>query len=349
MGQNKVQKRLQKRLNKAVKQSEAGVTACIITPDACWELAAGVADRQSQRAMRPRDRFRIASISKVFVATVVLQLYEAGRLGLDDTLSHWLPEVIHSRLPHSSKISVRHLLNHTSGLDDYLATEGFERAVARRGVDRPWRAHEAIRYLYDLEPLDRPGKSHSYSNSNYILLELIVEAVTGQGLHEILRQHLLDPLGLQDTFTELRESLPGGFVEGYEDLDEDGEQDETRQYNAGLGLGDGGLISTAYDVARFAHTLFTTNELLDPATFEEMTDWIDDGEEGWYGLGLCGWEDETWGEGWGHSGAMEGFLSTLWHLTEYEATLVVLSNEADDSDPDGLAEQLLEIALEEAE
>jgi D-alanyl-D-alanine carboxypeptidase len=255
-GTNQV-KTLQAVLDQAVQEQKIpGATACLMTPDYTWEFAAGVSSRRRRAAMRPRDRFRIASISKVYVATVLLQLYDEGVLDLDETLAEWLAPKVAERFPNPKKITIRHLLNHTSGLDDYLNTDGFSEATQGRPYDQPWRAWEAVRYGFDLEPLDKPGKTHHYSNTNYLLLDLIVETATGNPVYREIRTRLLEPLGLTDTFTETFEPVPGGFVEGYEDLDEDGRQDLTSGLNAGAGLADGGLISTAYDVARFSHTLF---------------------------------------------------------------------------------------------
>ncbi|MBE9041777.1 beta-lactamase family protein, partial [Oscillatoriales cyanobacterium LEGE 11467] len=142
-----------------------------------------------------------------------------------------------------------------------------------------------------------------------------------------------------------RETLPGGFVIGYEDWDGDGKPDNMNQYNNGYGLGDGGLISTARDLATFARALLADEELLDPETFDEMLDWVEDGDGNGYGLGVSVWDSE-WGEVWGHDGSSGGFLSTLWYLPEEDAIVVVLANHGENADPDEIARAALSLVLD---
>lgn len=326
-------------------QKVPGAVLYLGTLDRHYEIASGIANQKKRRSIKPRDRFRIASISKMFVATVVLQLHEEEELDLSDRLPDWLPEEMCDRLENSDRISIRHLLNHTSGLDDYLETEEFQEAAAGRDYKDIWTPQEAIRFAYDLESLNPPGEERCYSNTNYILLELIVEAVTGNPLYVEMRDRILEPIGLKHTFTEARETLPGGFVEGYEDLDEDGVQDCTSPLNFGAGLGDGGLISTARDVGKFAETLFMTDDLLDEDSFDKMIDWMEDGEGGFYGLGVNSWDTEEWGDVWGHAGGVEGYSSTLWHLPDEEMTVVVLTNDGDRAHPDDIVERVLEVVM----
>jgi len=333
--------KLQHIIDEAVfSQNIPGAILYLAAPQGTWELAAGFANKETQKMMNPRDRFRIASISKVFVATAVLQLVDEEKITLDDTLRDWLPAQISDRLPNHNIITIRQLLNHTSGLADYLDTEEFTEATTSRDPQQVWTPQEAISYIYNLDPLLPPGKKHSYSNTNYILLEIIVEQVTGHKLHQELRSRLLNPLGLKDTFTEAREHLPGGFVEGYEDIDGDGNPEPCNHLNVGLGLGDGGLISNGRDVATFAQTLFASDRLLTPETFQEMLTWVDDGQDGGYGLGVSRW-DSDWGEAWGHTGSMDGFLSSLWYIPAAEIIAVALTNDSDRAAPDEIVEGAL--------
>ncbi len=329
-------------------QGIPGAVMHISTPDGTWIGASGVANLKTKTPLKPRDRFRIASMSKMFVATVVLQLWEETKLSLDDTIADWLSEEIAERLPNSDAITIRQLLNHTSGLEDYLSTDGYAEAIATTEASHVWTPAEAIEYAFDLEPVGEPGEKHYYSNTNYILLELIVQAATGNILAQEIRDRILTPLQLNDTFTEMRENIPGGFVHGYSDWDGDGKRDDVTRKNDGFGLGDGGLVSTASDVARFAQALFANEELLEPETLEQMLTYVDDGEGDRYGLGVSAWES-AWGEAFGHGGRSGGFLSTSWYLWDEEVTVVVLANDADNADPDAIAESALTVVLGEGE
>lgn len=339
----KLEADLQAVLEAGVKeQGIPGAVLYVQTPEGIWIGASGFADLKSKKVMRPHDRFRIASMSKMFVATVVLQLAEAEELHLEDAIADWLPEDISDRLPNSDTISIRQLLNHTSGLDDYFGSDEFYEAAKETDLTYIWTATEAIQYAYHLDPLFAPGEEHYYSNTNYILLELIVEEITGNTLAQEIRDRILRPLHLKDTFTEMREKIPGDFVRGYEDYQQKGIREDVTDLNWGNGLGDGGLISTASDVGRFARTLFGGNELLAPETLEEMLDFVADGEGNWYGLGVSSWESE-WGQVLGHDGGANGFASTTWYVVDEEITIVVLTNDADNGMPDDLAEGALAI------
>ncbi len=345
---------LQQVLNASVAdQGIPGAVLYLATRDGSWAGASGVSNLKTNTPMKPRDRFRIGGISQTFVAVVILQLVAEEKLNLDDTLIDWLSEEICGaegersyRIPNSQKITIRQLLNHTSGLADYLDTDKFKAALAKTHPKQIWRAAEAITYAYDLEPLAKPGQKFQYSNTNYILLELIVEAVTENSLAREMRDRIQTPLGLVDTFSEIYDEIPGGFVEGYPDGD--GETDNLTRCHHGAGLGYGGLISTASDVARFCQGLFVKEELLTGETLDNMLTWVADGEGGYYGLGIGAWNSD-WGEIWGHSGSTGGFLSTCWFLPNLDITVVVLTNSPNLAIPDDIAAGVLDVVLAEEE
>lgn len=347
---------LQQVLNASVAdQGIPGAVLYLATRDGSWAGASGVSNLKTNTPMKPRDRFPIGSISKTFVAVVILQLVAEEKLDLDDTLIDWLSEEICGaegersyRIPHSQKITIRQLLNHTSGLADYLDTDEFNAALEKTNPKHIWRAAEAISYAYDLDPLAKPGQKFHYANTNYILLELIVEAVTENSLAREMRDRIHAPLGLVDTFTEMHEEIPGGFVEGYPDWNGDGEIDNLTHCHHCTGLGDGGLISSAHDVARFCQGLFIKEELLTGEFLEKMLTWVADGDGGYYGLGIGAWNSD-WGEIWGHSGSTGGFLSTCWFLPNLDITVVVLTNSPDLAIPDDIAAGVLDVVLAEEE
>lgn len=338
---------LQSLLDETLAEQEIpGAILYVDTPEGNWMGASGVANLKTKQPMKPSDRCRIGSITKTFVAVVVLQLYEEEELNLDDAIADWLPEDISDRLPQSKEITIYQLLNHTSSLPDYTENDDFNQAI----IDYPsyqWTPQEVLEYVYDLEPQAAPGEEYSYSNTNYIVLELIVEAATGNTLAKELRDRIYTPLGLKNTFMEQKEAIPGGFVSGYSDWDGDKKIDDMTQLEP-WGLGDGGIISNGADLARFARGLFADEELLEPETLEEMLDSVDDGEGAEYGLGVSVWETE-WGEAWGHQGRTGGFLSTMMYLPNRDITVVAIANDADNADPDAIAEKALAVVLGEAE
>ena len=177
--------------------SENGIPGAVIgvwvPGEGSWVEAKGLADVQTGEAMDTADKVRIGSITKTFNATVILQLVDEGRIGLDDPLRDYAPEV-----PGSEEITVRMLLDHTSGLFDYTSDEDFQEAVDAEPL-RKWQPQELVDFAISHEPYFAPGEEWHYSNTNYILLGMIVEEVTGNLVGDEMRTRIYERLGLSNT------------------------------------------------------------------------------------------------------------------------------------------------------
>ena len=150
-----------------------------------WVRAAGLADRATKRPMQVQDSVRIASITKTFIGTLILQLVGEGKLGLDDPIQPWAPQV-----PNARHITVRELLNMSSGLYDYVEDRYWVRqasAPTGQTLARQWTPQQLVQVVVAHKPYFPPGKGYHYSNTNFILLGLIVEQVTGQPVEDVLR------------------------------------------------------------------------------------------------------------------------------------------------------------------
>jgi D-alanyl-D-alanine carboxypeptidase len=203
----------QPKLNRIARELVAdgapGSIAVVRTPTRVVRAASGYSDRELRVRMRPTDRFRIASVTKTFVATVVLQLVAEGRLRLEDTVESRLPSLV----PNGSSITIQELLNHTSGLFDYTQDPSFVAAVISN-PGREWSPRELVAAATAHPPLFAPGAAFSYSNTNYIVVGLIVEAVTGEPIGKTLRRRIFDPLGLRST-TFAPGAIQGHAAHGY--------------------------------------------------------------------------------------------------------------------------------------
>ncbi|MCC5625768.1 serine hydrolase [Nostoc sp. CHAB 5715] len=199
-----------------------GAAVAIISPKGTWFGASGVADIATNTKLQPSDRFQIGSITKTFVATTILQLVEEGILGLDDTLVDRLPKTVTAVIPNSERITVRQLLNHTSGIADYTDVL-FTQAAVNPGVFfNNWQPEELVSLINGTEAIFEPGESWEYSSSNFLLLGMVVEAATNGNIADEIRDRILDPLALSNTFFAEEETIPGGYVKGYWDFDQDG-------------------------------------------------------------------------------------------------------------------------------
>ncbi len=261
--------------------------------------------------------FAIASVGKAFTAVAILRLAERGLLDLDGPATDVLPPSIVDAYPEVDGITLRQLLSMTSGLPDYYDEAFFDAAFA--DPDRMQTPEAAIAHVAGDPALFPPGTDYDYSNTNYVLLGLILEQVTGQPYHTVIAQEVLAPAGLSDSFVYGSRPLPADFAAGHPD------RDDLRHYYSGEGLGDGGLISSARDVARFYTALFADDLLLSDAMQEEM---LAD-PDGWaYGLGVEIEDGIT-----GHSGGDFGYVSDVrMDLATGSVAVVLVADEDGDTD-----------------
>jgi D-alanyl-D-alanine carboxypeptidase len=262
-------------------------------PDFEWKGASGVAFAESASPILPDDQFVVNSVAKMMTATIALRLVEAGELTLDDPIAGYLPDSLIAGLhvyegqEYSQTITVRHLLSHTSGIEDDWRCADFFALVAADSARR-WTPEETIQFVKDrCTPEFRPGAGFHYSDTGYNVLGLLLESVTGRPLHELYREILLDPLGMDHTYRPAyetaRPSLPGRRPsERYlDDL-------ECTLWPSVMTAdwGGGGLVSTAEDLKRFLRA-FVRNEIFqDPATRDEMFAWVESGPFHNYGFGI---------------------------------------------------------------
>jgi D-alanyl-D-alanine carboxypeptidase len=329
-------------LDQILDQTAAGAIpgaalAVVVPGQGTWMGARGLADRDGGVALAPDALFGVASISKLFVATVAMQLVQEGWLSLDQTVEQWLPGLV----PHGDRIAVRHLLSHTSGLRDYLSEPFMEIVLADRG--RIWAPRELIAAAVARGAVFSPGAPGrwSYSNTNYVLLGLIIEQVTHNSLTRELHQRIIDPLGLRRTFVTPDDPLPTGLMHGYE-----GRRDETMGGNMSFAWGAGNIVSDLEDLGRFAQALFG-GALLRPEALATMQTFV--ATKGWdsreltYGLGVmqnvlhAGQPTPVLG----HTGALVGYRTALWYAPGSGVTVVVALNQMS-ANPDTVAARALD-------
>lgn len=292
-----------------------GATVAVSMPDWSWAGASGRTSRQGM-ALKPTDPFNIASVTKTFTAVLVLRLVERGSIRLDEPIERWFAD-----FPRASEITIRHLLSHTSGIFDYhddgevLGHESQERAP-RRLVEL------AANHGLDFSP----GAQWAYSNTNYIMLGLIIEAATGESFQVVLRRELLDPLALQHTYLSGFEAPRGNLVHGYWRNESRTVFDVTNAYHPTITWSTGGIVSNAVDLTRWFEALFG-GLLLEPSSLEEMTSptAFANGSRAPYGLGLFV-TPTAWGTYFHHSGGHPGYRAHVGYLSTRRAVVAALSN-----------------------
>src|SRR5262245_37894993 len=258
------------------------------------------------KPLRLDDRFRVGSVTKTFVATVVLQLEAEGVLSLDDTVEKWLPGL----LPQGNQISLRMLLHHTSGLFDYL-NDGDPTVLQPYldgNTDYVWTPQQLVATATS-HPLNfPPGTSWKYSNTNYIVLGLVVEKATGDTIEHQLAQRIFLPLGLTHTTFETEPALSGRHADGY--IRRNGVLVDFTRLSPSFAWSAGAIASTVDDLARFEQALLA-GKLLRAPQLKEMEDTSADGiASADYGLGLALVHTRC-GKFWGHNGDYPGYLTFI--------------------------------------
>jgi D-alanyl-D-alanine carboxypeptidase len=268
--------------------------------------------------MRARDRFRVGSITKPFVATVVLQLVGEHKLALEDTVERWLPGLV----PDGERISVRELLNHTSGLFAFGGDRDFVTRAFRDPL-RVWTPREIVAIAAAHPPTFAPGTGWSYSDTNYFVLGMIVEAATGRSLAGELHRRIFAPLRLQATTLPTGPGIAGRHAHGYflRPLEDVTLGSPSVQWAAGA------LVSNADDLARFFRALLG-GRLLRPDLLQLMTTTVAApllGPGNTYGLGLQKLP-EPCGALWGHTGGSPGYVADALNSKRGRRQVVVLVN-----------------------
>jgi D-alanyl-D-alanine carboxypeptidase len=310
--------KLQHRLNQVVAAGVPGAVLLVREGRKTTRYTSGHGRLKPTTPMRARDRFRVGSITKSFVATVVLQLVSEHKLTLEDTVERWLPGLV----PDGERISVRQLLNHTSGLfafggDPDFVTQAFQDPL------RVWTPREIVTIATAHPPMFAPGTGWSYSDTNYFVLGMIVEAATGRSLAGELHRRIFAPLRLRATSLPAGPDIAGPHAHGYflRPLEDVTVGSPSVQWAAGA------IVSNADDVARFFRALLG-GRLLRPDLLRLMKTTVPATQLGpgnAYGLGLQKVRDQC-GALWGHTGGSPGYVAHALNSNDATRQVVVLVN-----------------------
>ena len=315
--------RLQQIAGGLVAAGAPGAVAVVRTPAGIRAAAAGFAELHPRERMRASDRFRIASVTKTFVATVVLQLEAEGRLDLGEPVERWIPGLV----PDGRSITLRELLNHTSGLFSFTDDQGFMKAlIADPG--RQWSPREVLSVAFSHQALFAPGTGWSYSNTNYVLLGLVIEAATGSTPEQQLQQRIVRPLRLEATSFPAGTAIAGVFAHGYVGphpglpIARGTLLDVSSILNPSYMWGSANIVSNAPDLTRFFAALLQ-GRLLHARQLTAMK--AGSSANGVYGLGL----QTTYtacGTAVGHHGDAPGYRNVVWATPDGRRVAVVMVN-----------------------
>jgi D-alanyl-D-alanine carboxypeptidase len=321
-----------------------GAAAAVTLPGrSTYWLSAGFEDLTAMRGMSSNGRFLIYSITKIYLAATVLRLAQQHKLALHDPLSSWCPEI---DVP--ATITVRHLLNHTSGLPDYGSLASYQQAVEGEPKE-PWSFDEFLRQTWKGDLAFEPGTGWLYSNIGYMLLGRIIERAACNSLAHALTTEILSPLRLDATLLVSEPAQLQSLVPGYgKTHGKNGMRDIREWYHPGW-VSHGVLASTASDVNRFLNALFT-GQLLDQRSLSEMLrttplSGLPPTLQAEYGLGIACETDTEFGRHYGHDGSGPGYRAVTSHTPQLHNTTITVLCNTDICNPRRISDSLMRIVL----
>ncbi len=321
---------LSEKLQKALDNSciGVGISAAVIMPDGeTWLGTSGVSHGTTE--IEPQMRFAAGSIGKIFTATAILQLAEEGSLTLEDSLYEWLPSYPNI----DSTITIRQLLSHTGGIHDFADNPAYWEAIFA-DPEKVWTPEEIISNFTG-EPVYPKGTDWNYSTVGYNMLRMIIMDATDSDLPAVYSNRFWIPLGLNNTFTLMDESLPADIAHGWYDLNNDGVDDDFYSWpRTAFATGIGGEIwTTAEDLAKWSKALFIDKTVISQSMLDQALTFYAPctGEEfvcAGYGLGVGKFNPQLMNglEAYGHSGNAPGYAATTMYLPDYQVCIGIMDN-----------------------
>ena len=311
-------------LDNYVQKGLPGVVMLVHSPqEGLWIGASGKSVLESGKAMNTCNLFHSASVAKTYMVATAMSLVEDGILALDATIDTYLPKEIYSRLPNGTKATVRHLMNHRSGIPDFI--EETEHILDYyNNLMHVFTTDDYLEYIYDKKARFEPGKAGSYSNTNTVILALVMEHATGVDHASLLTQRILNKIGLNDTYYKNEEGYPAptGLVNTYVEFRGSGQLQNSTDLErnfAKMNIAHDALIASPYDYFRFISGLFR-GEIISRPFLDEMISKENK-------LGVFVFPSETFGvTKIGHDGGSLGAANLVFHYPEKETTIIICSN-----------------------
>jgi D-alanyl-D-alanine carboxypeptidase len=322
-----------------VKGGLPGIILLVKDPDGFYIGSAGMADIREGIKLQPCHVSKIASITKFMIGVAIMRLQEKGKLSLDDPVSKYLDHEVLEEISNGDEaLTVRNLMNHTSGIYEVIEDQNFYLQVLNDPA-KHWMQDDLLRYVYGKPAMFTfsPEDTAAYSNTNYILLSMIMEKAAGKPHNKVLHEEVIDFLNLEDTYYFWHDPLPADrIVQGYYDLYNNGNLENLTNWNTGSGNGYGGVYSTVWDMYRFANALFVDKILISDGSLNQMLtfhhtiesrkhlgvacykDFIDIGTENDYA--------------WGHRGRDLSYSADLFYFPHHDAIMALIVNYGTDGD-----------------
>lgn len=313
-----------------------GLSIAVASDEGVVHYASGYADSVQKKPIKANSYFLSGSVGKTYCAAIILKLIEQQKINLDEFAKNYLQKFSwYKRVPNADSLTIRQLLNHTTGLKRYEFNPNFLKDLTA-SPDKVWKGEDLLSYVFDDKPSFSPGKDWDYSDTNYILLAMIIEAVTGESYYKLIQDWLLTPNGLVQTKPSDSRTLPG-LVQGYAgDKNDFGGKNEVIGsdgkfiINPQFEWSGGGIYQTTTDLARWMHLLHT-GKILSAQSMYLMMQAVPSklGRNTQYGLGVIIRKLPDGLELVGHSGFFPGYVTETYYIPSKKITIALQTNTSD--------------------
>jgi D-alanyl-D-alanine carboxypeptidase len=322
----------QKIVDKLLQLGVPGVSITVISPEGTWSSTGGKADLANNVKLTPCHILRVGSVSKIFTATTIMKLQEEGKLSIDDKINKYIPSSISNNIANGNEATIKQLLRHQSGIPEYSNIDNITK-IMNLSIKKQ-SAEENIRSIFNKKADFKVGTNQNYSNTNYLLLGMIIKNISGKAANEVVKEKILMPLNLENIY--MSNEIPAALSRGYNDINDNGLMtDRTEMDNNAVGgedMLDGGVMANSYDLAKFFKALIS-GQILSSKSFNQMQEFIpitqDLGENLMhlkeYGLGLMKIKTDH-GIAVGHYGTVYCFNAMVYYFPEQQVTIAIIRN-----------------------
>ena len=314
-----------------------GISLLVNDADGTWIGAIGKADIEKNVPFAVGQVSKIASITKLFIGTLVFKLIEdsvntgLGYNALNTKINNWLPSSITNQLPNGNKITLGQCMKHETGVPDVIEQDAFYLAVLN-DPNKIWKPEELLEFVYNKSPVFNPSDTAIYSNTNTVLVIMVIEAATHKDHSDLLKQYVLNPLDLTNTYYQPHDVLPNTVAQGYFDLYNNNTIVNVSNLVTGSGNGYGGIYSNVFDLYTFIDALLIKKTLLSARSLSVMETFGKPDDPNEYGYGLMKkFINRGIDAGLGHSGRDLGYTANVFYFPNKGVTHAFLVNYGTDA------------------
>ncbi len=320
-------------MDEATKAGLPGMSLLIADSNGVWYGASGMADIESNIAYQPCSVQKLGSITKMMMAVMVMKLVEEGKVNIDDKVSKWLDAKTIDGIANADQVTLRNLMQHTTGIYDIIRSSDFYLAVLHN-PNKHWTGEELLTYVRGQAAVFTANTEVRYSNTNTLLLSMCIEKITGRPHNELLHEKVIDPIGMTNTYYHTHDALPAITAQGYYDLYNKGTVSNVSNIVTGSGNGFTGVYSNVFDLQKFVKAVFINKTILKQSTLDTMMQWKQNSPDTDFGLGLFRKSLGTNSTEYriGHTGGDLGYACEVYYFPHNGRYFILCVNYGTDSD-----------------